>query len=105
MYTANEHFGEAVNALVTADQGSTGGANKAAICTEMETQRAISAAPRLPLSAGLRAPKRLTRRRQGGGTPAGRLAQTGQRSPIEVVSGGVLDGWVVSSERESIGIV
>ena len=53
---------------------------------------------RLPLSARPR--KRLTRRCQGGGTPAGRLAQTGQRSPIEVVSGGVLDGWVVSSKRK-----
>ena len=43
MYTANERFSEAVNALVEADQSLTGGANKAAICTEMETNRAISA--------------------------------------------------------------
>ena len=94
---------------MTADQTSTGGANKAAICTEMETKRAISASLSLsapPAVAGPRpGPKRLTRRCQGGGTPAGRLAQTGQRSPVEVVSGGVLDGWVVSSERKSIGIV
>ena len=43
MYTANEPFGAAVNALVKADQSLTGGAHKAAICTEMATKRAISA--------------------------------------------------------------
>ena len=43
MYTVTERFGAAVNALVKADQSLTGGANKAAICTEMATKRAISA--------------------------------------------------------------
>jgi Fungalysin metallopeptidase (M36) len=43
MYTVTEPFGAAVNALVKADQSLTGGANKAAICTEMATKRAISA--------------------------------------------------------------
>ena len=43
MYTVTEPFGAAVNALVKADQSLTGGANKAAICTEMVTKRAISA--------------------------------------------------------------
>jgi Zn-dependent metalloprotease len=43
MYTANERFSEAVNALVEADQSLTGGANKASICTEMKANRAISA--------------------------------------------------------------
>jgi Fungalysin metallopeptidase (M36)/Fungalysin/Thermolysin Propeptide Motif len=44
MYTINEHFDAAVEALIAADQASTGGANKAKICTEMETQREISVA-------------------------------------------------------------
>jgi fungalysin metallopeptidase (M36) len=44
LYTANEHFDDAVQALVAADQAATGGANKAAICAEMETQRGISVA-------------------------------------------------------------
>ena len=47
MYTTNEHFDDAVEALVAADQAS-GGANKAAICAEMETQREIAC--RLPLT-------------------------------------------------------
>lgn len=42
LYTANEHFDDAVEALIAADQASTGGANKAEICTEMETERGIS---------------------------------------------------------------
>jgi hypothetical protein len=42
MYTPSERFDAAVNALVAADQALTGGANKAAICTEMETKRGIS---------------------------------------------------------------
>jgi hypothetical protein len=43
MYTANEHFDDAVNALVAADQDLTGGANKPHICNEMETKRRIPA--------------------------------------------------------------
>jgi hypothetical protein len=43
MYTPTERFNAAVDALVEADQDLTGGANKAAICTEMETKRAIDA--------------------------------------------------------------
>jgi Zn-dependent metalloprotease len=43
MYTPTERFDAAVNALVAADHALTGGANKAAICTEMETKRGISA--------------------------------------------------------------
>ncbi|OLE35939.1 MAG: hypothetical protein AUG48_09255 [Actinobacteria bacterium 13_1_20CM_3_68_9] len=43
MYTTSERFDAAVNALVAADQAVTGGLNKTAICTEMETKRAISA--------------------------------------------------------------
>ena len=42
MYTPNEHFDDAVEALIAADQASSGGANKAEICAEMETQRGIS---------------------------------------------------------------
>ena len=42
LYTANEHFDDAVEALIAADQASTGGANKAEICAEMETERGIS---------------------------------------------------------------
>ncbi|MEK6271990.1 MAG: M36 family metallopeptidase, partial [Actinomycetota bacterium] len=42
MYTSNERFDAAVEALIAADQASTGGANKAQICAEMETQRGIS---------------------------------------------------------------
>jgi Fungalysin metallopeptidase (M36) len=42
MYTTSEHFDDAVEALIAADKASTGGANKVAICTEMETQRGIS---------------------------------------------------------------
>jgi hypothetical protein len=42
MYTPSERFDAAVNALVAADQALTGGANKAAICAEMETERGIS---------------------------------------------------------------
>jgi hypothetical protein len=44
MYTTNEHFDEAVEALIAADQDSTGGANHDAICAEMENQRGISVA-------------------------------------------------------------
>jgi hypothetical protein len=44
MYTTNEHFDEAVDALVAADQDLTGGANASEICDEMEAQRKISAA-------------------------------------------------------------
>ena len=43
MYTTNEHFVAAVEALIAADQAS-GGAHKAAICAEMETQRGIDVA-------------------------------------------------------------
>jgi hypothetical protein len=42
LYTTNEHFGPAVEALIAADQASTSGANKDLICAEMETQRGIS---------------------------------------------------------------
>jgi len=43
MYTPNEHFDAAVEALIAADQASpSGGANKPQICTEMENQRGIS---------------------------------------------------------------
>jgi hypothetical protein len=42
LYTTNERFDAAVEALIAADQASTGGAHKAEICTEMETQRGIS---------------------------------------------------------------
>jgi Fungalysin metallopeptidase (M36)/Fungalysin/Thermolysin Propeptide Motif len=41
MYAADEHFDEAVVALIAADQALTGGANKDLICGEMETQREI----------------------------------------------------------------
>jgi hypothetical protein len=41
MYTPDERFDEAVEALIAADQ-ATGGANQAAICAEMETQREIA---------------------------------------------------------------
>ncbi len=44
MYTTNEHFEDAVDALVAADQDLTGGANKPHICNEMETKREIAAA-------------------------------------------------------------
>jgi hypothetical protein len=43
MYTTTERFAAAVNALVAADQAVTGGLNKGAICTEMDTKRAIAA--------------------------------------------------------------
>lgn len=43
MYTPTEPFNAAVDALVEADQDLTGGTNKAAICAEMETKRAIDA--------------------------------------------------------------
>jgi len=43
MYTTHEHFDDAVEALIAADQAS-GGANKPAICAEMETQREIDVA-------------------------------------------------------------
>jgi hypothetical protein len=42
MYTTNERLDAAVEALIAADQASTGGANKIQICDEMETQRGIS---------------------------------------------------------------
>jgi Fungalysin metallopeptidase (M36)/Fungalysin/Thermolysin Propeptide Motif len=43
MYATNEHFDAAVEALIAADQASpSGGANKAQICDEMETQRGIT---------------------------------------------------------------
>ena len=41
MYTPNERFDEAVEALIAADQASTGGANQDLICAEMERQRGI----------------------------------------------------------------
>ncbi len=41
-YTTNEHFDDAVEALIAADQASTGGDNQDEICAEMETQRGIS---------------------------------------------------------------
>jgi Fungalysin metallopeptidase (M36) len=44
MYTIDERFDDAVQALIAADQASSGGANAAAICAEMETQRGISVA-------------------------------------------------------------
>ena len=44
MYTTNEHFDDAVEALIAADQASTQGANKDPICAEMEIQRGISVA-------------------------------------------------------------
>jgi hypothetical protein len=42
-YATNEHFDEAVDALLTADQDLTGGANASHICNEMETERRIFA--------------------------------------------------------------
>jgi hypothetical protein len=42
-YMDNESFGQAVNALVAADNTVYGGTHKAAICNEMETQRQIPA--------------------------------------------------------------
>jgi hypothetical protein len=41
LYTTNEQFDEAVEALIAADQAATGGANHDQICAEMETQREI----------------------------------------------------------------
>jgi hypothetical protein len=41
MYTPDERFDEAVEALIAADQAA-GGANQAAICAEMENQRQIA---------------------------------------------------------------
>jgi hypothetical protein len=41
MYVVDEHFDEAVTALIASDLALTGGANKALICGEMETQRGI----------------------------------------------------------------
>jgi Fungalysin metallopeptidase (M36)/Fungalysin/Thermolysin Propeptide Motif len=41
-YTTDEQFDEAVEALIAADQASTGGENQDEICAEMETQRGIS---------------------------------------------------------------
>jgi Fungalysin metallopeptidase (M36)/Fungalysin/Thermolysin Propeptide Motif len=43
MYVSTERFDAAVDALVDADQAVTGGLNKTAICTEMDTKRAIPA--------------------------------------------------------------
>ena len=42
LYAPNEQFDDAVEALVAADQASTGGENQDEICAEMETQRGIS---------------------------------------------------------------
>ena len=44
MYATNEPFDDAVEALIAADQASSGGANKDEICAEMEAQRGISVA-------------------------------------------------------------
>ena len=41
MYTPNERFDEAVEALIAADEASTGGANQDLICGEMEGERGI----------------------------------------------------------------
>jgi hypothetical protein len=41
-YVDNERFPDAAQALLNADQSLNGGANKATICAEMETQRGIS---------------------------------------------------------------
>ena len=44
MYTTNERFDDAVEALIAADQASTAARTRHAICAEMEIQRGISVA-------------------------------------------------------------
>ena len=102
LYHANESFDEAAAALVHADRDRFTAARirprSAPRCEARPRARPSARAVPDP-------PKKMTRRRQGGGTPAGRLAQTGQRSPVEVVSGVSPTGGLSRPVAESIGAV